>query len=336
MTNTTDRPLVSFVVIAYNQEHCIREAIEGAFAQTYQPLEIILSDDGSPDRTYEIMQDMAAAYDGPHKLVLNRNEPNLGLVPHIDRLMELVRGDFIVVNAGDDISVPERTSKMVTAWRQSDKNVKLVHSLAESIGDAGQSNGYRSPPDRMCVEVTSRDIIRHALHVLGATAGWDRHVFTEFGPLAPGLEIEDHVIPLRASFIGDLSYIDEPLVKNRVGGMSSGGYGGVYDYLYTSGHRQRKWILETDEYILRRFPDLAFSDDVDLEVMCKRRRNLLRLSVELGKSNRLRRLFILPLCLHVSLKNKSIKPFKDWIKYNFDWIYVPTREALQKKARYKI
>ena len=93
MTDTTDRPLVSFAVIAYNQERFIREAIEGAFAQTYEPLEIILSDDCSPDRTFDIMQEMAAAYDGPHKVVLNRNEPNLGLVPHVNRILEFVRAN---------------------------------------------------------------------------------------------------------------------------------------------------------------------------------------------------------------------------------------------------
>jgi len=53
MTETTDRPLVTFALVAYNQEQYIREAVEGAFAQTYEPLEIILSDDCSSDRTVE-------------------------------------------------------------------------------------------------------------------------------------------------------------------------------------------------------------------------------------------------------------------------------------------
>ena len=39
--NATDRPLVTFALFAYNQEDYIREAVEGAFAQTYEPLEII-------------------------------------------------------------------------------------------------------------------------------------------------------------------------------------------------------------------------------------------------------------------------------------------------------
>ena len=36
--NATDRPLVTFALFAYNQEDYIREAVEGAFAQTYEPL----------------------------------------------------------------------------------------------------------------------------------------------------------------------------------------------------------------------------------------------------------------------------------------------------------
>ena len=36
---------VAFALFAYNQEQYVREAIEGAFSQTYQPLEIILSDE---------------------------------------------------------------------------------------------------------------------------------------------------------------------------------------------------------------------------------------------------------------------------------------------------
>jgi hypothetical protein len=52
--NETDQPLVTFALFAYNQEKYIREAVEGAFAQTYEPIEVILSEDYSTDRTFEI------------------------------------------------------------------------------------------------------------------------------------------------------------------------------------------------------------------------------------------------------------------------------------------
>jgi len=77
-----DRPLVTFALFGYNQEPYIREAVEGAFAQTYQPLEILLSYDCSTDRTFDIMRELAAAYAGPHRIRLNRNSTNLGLAGH--------------------------------------------------------------------------------------------------------------------------------------------------------------------------------------------------------------------------------------------------------------
>ncbi len=80
MNELLDKPLVTFTLFAYNHEKYIREkAVEGALAQTYTPLEIILSDDCSTDRTFEIIQEIAKSYTGKHQLVINRNKKNLGL-----------------------------------------------------------------------------------------------------------------------------------------------------------------------------------------------------------------------------------------------------------------
>ena len=46
-------PLVSFCVKSYNQKELLKEALQGAFAQTYRPLEIVISDDGSTDGSWE-------------------------------------------------------------------------------------------------------------------------------------------------------------------------------------------------------------------------------------------------------------------------------------------
>ena len=133
-----DKPLLTFVVLAYNQERFIREAVEGALAQTYSPLEIILSDDCSPDQTFEIMQQMAAEYHGPHKIVLNRNETNQGIGGHVNRVMELTHGELIVMAAGDDISLPHRTQRLYGVWEDSGRKAMSVFSdllhMDEKIG----------------------------------------------------------------------------------------------------------------------------------------------------------------------------------------------------------
>ncbi|MDP6474553.1 MAG: glycosyltransferase [Alphaproteobacteria bacterium] len=101
----TATPTVSFLLPAYNQEAFVRDAVRSVLAQDYEPLEIILSDDCSSDRTFEIIENEASAYKGPHSVVLNRNEMNLG-IEHINKLQQLASGTILVTGHGDDLSMP--------------------------------------------------------------------------------------------------------------------------------------------------------------------------------------------------------------------------------------
>jgi glycosyltransferase involved in cell wall biosynthesis len=327
---------VSFAVIAYNQEQFVREAIEGAFAQTYAPLEIILSDDCSSDRTFDIMQDMAAAYDGPHKVVLNRNDPNLGLVPHIDRVMELVQGDFIVVNAGDDVSLPERTSAMVAVWHPAAGDVTMVHSPAEEIDKTGLSVGLRMSPQPVLDAPSAYTLAAGCHHVLGATVGWDRRVFETFGPLGKGIDAEDHVIPFRAALLGRIEHVETPLVKHRAGGISGvrSGHGLAHDYLYGLAHKLRKWHSQADFHILERFHDMDYPGKEKAETICRKRAEMLRFAVDLAESPRAHRWGMLPRALRLARRHKSTLPLKDWARYIFDRLYM--RYADWNMARNRI
>ena len=69
-----DKPKVSFCIISYNQERYIKEAIESAFAQEYENLEIIISDDASSDSTPFIIKEMVENYKGSHEVIYNLNE----------------------------------------------------------------------------------------------------------------------------------------------------------------------------------------------------------------------------------------------------------------------
>jgi GT2 family glycosyltransferase len=88
--NETDRPLVTF---ACNQKEWIRKAVEGSASQTYQPLQIILSDDCSSDGMYQNMRDLAAAYDETQKVVLRKNSSNLGIGGHVGALGDIGNGE---------------------------------------------------------------------------------------------------------------------------------------------------------------------------------------------------------------------------------------------------
>jgi glycosyltransferase involved in cell wall biosynthesis len=216
MSNTA-HPLVTFALFAYNQERFIREAVEGALAQDYGPLEIILSDDCSTDRTFALMEEIAAEYKGPHLIRLNRNARNLGIADHIGAVMQMVRSDFVVVGAGDDISAPNRTTEMVKVWICPDSGVLSVHSSALEIDERGELTGdiRRGSNDK-----NLNDLRAHAIGsvgVLGATHGWDMRSIRHFPPMLSSVINEDVVLPARAALMGSVRYIDKPLVKYRIG-----------------------------------------------------------------------------------------------------------------------
>jgi glycosyltransferase involved in cell wall biosynthesis len=215
VTHHQSHPLVTFALIAYNQEPYIGEAIQGAFAQTYSPLEIILSDDYSSDRTFEIMTRMAEAYDGPHKIILNRNEKNLGTGGHVNRIMELSNGQLIVGAAGDDISLPERVNKIYMAYKESGGSAKSIFSNGSIIDKSGEKLRplYISPPD--AVLFSPEMIVKSNSIVPGCSHAWAREVFDLFGPLAIPLSCEDIVIPLRSALTGEIRYIHEDLMMYR-------------------------------------------------------------------------------------------------------------------------
>jgi len=207
--------LVSFVLLAYKQEQFIREAVEGAFAQTYSPLEIILSDDCSPDRTFEIMQEMAEAYKGSHKIILNRNPSNLGIGSHVNRCMELTGGDWIVVGAGDDISLPERIARLSQKWESSGADTKLVYSDYFTMQ---QENGQlcRTDTGKTANEFDPVHLCRnHFAGVTGASNSWHKELFTFFGPMQSNVTFEDRVLAFRAALLGSLQHLPEPLVHYR-------------------------------------------------------------------------------------------------------------------------
>ena len=106
-------PTVSFLLTAYQHAPFVGDAVRCVLAQDYQPLEIILSDDGSSDGTFDIIEEVASEYQGAHTVVVNRNDENLGEPEHVNKLVGLARGNILIIGHGDDLAMPQRTRRLV-------------------------------------------------------------------------------------------------------------------------------------------------------------------------------------------------------------------------------
>lgn len=97
MEDFKKNPLVSIVIPVYNREDFVGEAIESALAQTYDNIEIVVVDNCSTDKTWDIV----LKYENS-KLRAYRNETNIGPVLNWKRGIELSKGEFIKLLFSDD------------------------------------------------------------------------------------------------------------------------------------------------------------------------------------------------------------------------------------------
>jgi glycosyltransferase involved in cell wall biosynthesis len=316
------RPLVTFFVAAYNQEAYVRAAVESAFAQTWHPLEILLSDDASGDRTFAVMQELAAGYRGPHRVRLNRNPVNLGIPGHIDRIMQLSHGAFVVQNAGDDVSLSERTERLVAAWLASGGRAKAVHSAKLTMDATGAVHGRlpeREPLDRH----PPLALLRKPPDIYGAAMGWAREIFEVFGPLGPKPLLEDYPICLRAATLGEVVYLDEPLLYYRVGGLSARatetmGFYALYGYRL----KLLRWHLSFNRLYLDDMARAAPPDAAACRAQCEKNIRNFGFELALAEMGRGARLRALPGALGASLRHRDAAPLRKNLKYLFDATYM--------------
>lgn len=221
------RPLLTLALVTYNQERFIAQAVQSAFDQTYSPLEIILSDDASTDATFSIMREMAAHYRGPHRIVLNRNDPNIGLARHVNQIARIARGELVIAAAGDDLSVPERAEILFKAWDGNDRRATCLHSRVAHIGPDGEP---ASPPPWERDAGPTHRIVTQTIppleyvktqrpDVLGCTCAWAPSLFKIFGDLPDDVVHEDNAVVMRSLIQSrSILFIDTPLVRYRVHG----------------------------------------------------------------------------------------------------------------------
>lgn len=213
------RPLVTMLVLAYQQAGTIDAAIRGAFAQTHTPLEIVISDDASTDGTWAAIERAVVGYDGPHQLVLNRNPLNLGIGAHIDKMVTLSHGELLFIAAGDDISLPQRCARVVDAWLAADRQPDLITTHLIDLDAHGQTHATIAPTD-LSTYRNAADWLARPPHVIGAAQAWTRRVFDRFGALPAGTVAEDWLMVFRAIVSGGAITLPEPLVQYRRGGIS--------------------------------------------------------------------------------------------------------------------
>lgn len=142
MVATRDQPRVSVVMTVFDGDAYLQTALDSVLAQTFTDLELIVVDDGSADRSAEILAEAAAR---DPRIVVLTNPTNRGQTASLNRALAVARGTLIARQDADDLSAPERLLRQVTYF-DGQPEVGLLGTAYHEIDAAGRPLATHYPP----------------------------------------------------------------------------------------------------------------------------------------------------------------------------------------------
>lgn len=206
-------PLVTVICVCYNHARFVTEALDSVMEQTYQPIELIVIDDGSTDGSPKIIKQWIAAHP---ETVLLLNGTNIGYCKTFNKAAALAKGKYLIDLSADDVLLPERVAIGVQSL-ESNPQAGVTFSDAEHIDEAGVKISLHS--DRFPHHtVPSGDIYKDVIErffICSPTMMFSREVFKELSGYDETLAYEDFDFWIRSSRKYHYVYTSVVLVKKR-------------------------------------------------------------------------------------------------------------------------
>ena len=128
-------PLVSVIVLSYNQARFVTECLESVNAQNYPNLELIVNDDASRDDSASVIQAWLARSGIPHRFL--KNQSNQGICRSMNNALSHSRGKYISGIAADDVWLPGKLLTQVALMERLPPKVGVVYSDALQMDERG-------------------------------------------------------------------------------------------------------------------------------------------------------------------------------------------------------
>lgn len=119
---------ISVLIPVYNAESFLEESINSILNQTFTDFELLIGDDGSTDRSLDIVSSFQ-----DKRIILIKNKKNEGVANTLNKLLEAAKGEFIAVQHSDDISSPFRIEKQLR-FLEKNSDVGLCGSNVSIFG----------------------------------------------------------------------------------------------------------------------------------------------------------------------------------------------------------
>lgn len=202
---------VGFLVLARDKAKHVKACVESVFAQTYEDLDIWLSDQGSEDGTREVLASLASDYKGPHRVHLldcpyTERKGMFGANLHLEWVHKNTDSDIMLMTAADDLTHPDRTKRVVEIFRET--NASFVGTCMQFTSPDGVVKGLTAHPGKSGW-ITARE---HLFSLVGSSSStaWSRDLVEKYDPFE-GIYGSDVTLPFYATLERGFYYLHEQL-----------------------------------------------------------------------------------------------------------------------------
>jgi glycosyltransferase involved in cell wall biosynthesis len=224
--------MISVALCTYNGEKYLPEQLESIVGQSVSVHELVVCDDGSSDRTLEILQQFSADSSFPVRVF--QNTTNLGSTKNFEKCLSLCQGDILFLCDQDDVWRVDKVEKQVGYLREN-PGVDAVFSNAQVIDDYSQPTSstiwqeveFNESSQRRWQSGKAHEILFGGFVVTGATLAMRRSSLERLIPFPVHIPklIHDAWIALALSLEGKIQFIAEPLVFYRMHASQQVGFG---------------------------------------------------------------------------------------------------------------
>lgn len=245
---TMRRIQLSIAMCTYNGALYLREQLDSIAAQTRLPDELVVCDDGSTDRTLEVLDGFAAA--APFAVRVHVNRTKLGTPKNFERAIELTRGEIIALGDQDDVWYPHKLQRLEQELARSEQ-IGLVFSDADVVDHQLRPVGYRLSEAWRAVQRNRRLLARGRMFealirdnvVTGCTVAF-RARYKDLIIPVPTACAHDSWMALVIAAVAEIARVDDPLLAYRQHATNQNGLARYHGEGNGAGPHGRKTTAE--------------------------------------------------------------------------------------------
>jgi glycosyltransferase involved in cell wall biosynthesis len=204
-----NNPIVSVIMSVYNDEKYVSLAIDSILKQSFEDFEFIIINDGSTDRTLEILKE----YEQKDSRIVLINQENKGLTKSLNIGIKKAKGKYIARMDSDDISHPQRFEKQIE-FLENNKEYALIGTNIEKIDEFGKHiefNTTKYTNEEIQKTLSTRNCFAHGSVMINRTLIKDELYYDENFKYA-----QDYRLWAKIAKTFKVANLEEPLYSLRL------------------------------------------------------------------------------------------------------------------------